>query len=41
MFEEGDRDRQHQLDRVADQIAEKFGKSAIRRGAGLDFDSAK
>ena len=31
-----DSDKQRQLDRVADQIAAKFGKSAIRRGARLD-----
>lgn len=36
LFDRPDRDRQQELDRVADQIIEKFGKLAIRRGAGLD-----
>lgn len=36
LFDEVDRDKQRQLDRVADEIAAKFGKAAIRRGAGLD-----
>lgn len=32
LFNETDRERLRQLDRVADQIAGKFGKAAIRRG---------
>lgn len=36
LFDEPDRDKQRQVDRVADQIAAKFGKSAIRRGTGID-----
>jgi DNA polymerase IV len=34
LFGETDRERQRQLDAVADQIAGKFGKSALRRGSG-------
>ena len=34
LFGEPDRERQRQLDEVADQIAGKFGKLAIRRGGG-------
>jgi DNA polymerase-4 len=36
LFDEPDRERQQELDRVADEITEKFGKHAIRRGARLD-----
>jgi DNA polymerase IV len=36
LFDEPDRERHRQLDRVADQISEKFGKLAIRRGGGAD-----
>jgi len=36
LFDEPDRERHRQLDRVADQISEKFGKLAIRRGGGPD-----
>jgi DNA polymerase IV len=36
LFDEPSRERQRQVDRVADQIAGKFGKTAIRRGGGLD-----
>ena len=36
LFDQPDRERHQELDRVADQITEKFGKLAIRRGAGLD-----
>lgn len=36
LFGEPERDRQRQLDRLADEIATRFGKVAIRRGAGLD-----
>jgi len=34
LFDEPDRERHRQLDRVAD--SEKFGKLAIRRGGGAD-----
>ncbi len=36
LFGEPERERQRELDRVADQIAAKFGKSGLRRGTGLD-----
>ena len=36
LFDQPDRERQRELDRVADQITAKFGKLAIRRGAGLE-----
>jgi DNA polymerase IV len=36
LFDEPDRQRHRQLDRVADQISEKFGKRAIRRGGGAE-----
>jgi len=36
LFDESDRARYRQLDRVADQISRKFGKFAIRRGGGAD-----
>lgn len=36
LFDEPDRQRHRQLDRVADQISEKFGKLAIRRGGGAE-----
>lgn len=36
LFDEPDRERHRQLDRVTDQISEKFGKLAIRRGGGAD-----
>ena len=35
LFDEPDRHRQQELDRVADQITQKFGKRAIRRGTGM------
>ena len=35
LFDQPDRERHRELDCVADQIAVKFGKRAIRRGAGL------
>src|SRR4051812_10678750 len=38
LFDEQDRDRHRELDGVADQIAAKFGKRAIRRGAGFPRD---
>jgi DNA polymerase-4 len=36
LFDEPDRERHRELDRVADQITAKFGKRAIRRGVGFD-----
>jgi DNA polymerase-4 len=36
LFDQPDRERQQELDRVADQITEKFGKQAIRRGTRID-----
>ena len=36
LFDQPDRERHQELDRVADQITAKFGKLAIRRGAKLD-----
>jgi DNA polymerase-4 len=38
LFEQPDHERRRELDSVADQIAAKFGKRAIRRGAGLQPD---
>ncbi len=38
LFDGSDRERHRQLDRVADQITERFGKLAIRRGARLEKD---
>ena len=38
LFEQTHRARDRELDRVADQITVKFGKSAIQRGARLDLD---
>jgi len=38
LFDQPDRERHRELDAVADQIAAKFGKRAIRRGAGLPND---
>ncbi|MGE3407592.1 MAG: DNA polymerase IV [Pirellulales bacterium] len=35
LFQEPDRERQRGLDQVADQIAERFGKHALRRGTRL------
>ena len=35
LFDQPDRERHRELDRVADQITAKFGKLAIRRGTGL------
>jgi len=40
LFDRPDRERHNDLDRVADQITEKFGKLAIRRGARLDKGDA-
>lgn len=37
LFDEADGDRQRRLDRVADQIAEKFGRTGLRRGAAIDL----
>ncbi len=36
LFDRPERTRHENLDRVADQIAEKFGKSAIHRGSRID-----
>lgn len=36
LFDEPERTRNRELDRVADQITQKFGKRAIHRGGGLD-----
>ncbi len=36
LFDQPERERHQELDRVADQITAKFGKLAIRRGARLD-----
>ena len=35
LFDGSERERLVDLDRVSDQIAARFGKRAIRRGAGL------
>ena len=35
LFDQPDRERHRELDRVSDQITAKFGKLAIRRGTGL------
>jgi DNA polymerase IV len=35
LFDQSDRERHRELDTVADQIAARFGRRAIRRGAGL------
>jgi len=35
LFDQQDRERHRELDEVADQIAARFGKRAIRRGAGF------
>jgi DNA polymerase-4 len=35
LFDQADRDRHRDLDNLADQIAAKFGKRAMRRGAGM------
>jgi DNA polymerase-4 len=39
LFDQSDREHHRELDTVADQIAAKFGKRAIRRGAGLQKSS--
>ena len=36
LFDQPDREKHRELDRVADEITAKFGKLAIRRGARLD-----
>lgn len=36
LFDEPERERNRELDRVADQITSKFGKHALHRGAGFD-----
>ena len=40
LFDQPDRERHQELDRVADQITAKFGKLAIRRGARLNKEDA-
>lgn len=40
LFDEPERSRNRELDRVADQITSKFGKRAIHRGGGLDQRTA-
>jgi DNA polymerase-4 len=39
LFDQPDRERLQELDSVADQITAKFGKRAIRRGAGLPMSN--
>ena len=39
LFDQPDRQRHQELDRVTDQITAKFGKLAIRRGARIDMQS--
>jgi hypothetical protein len=36
LFGEPERERQRELDRVADLIAARFGKSGLRRGTSMD-----
>jgi hypothetical protein len=36
LFEDVDRDKQRKVDSVSDRIAERFGKTALRRAIGLD-----
>ncbi len=36
LFDQPERERQRELDRVADQIAAKFGKTGLRRGTSID-----
>jgi len=38
LFDEPDRERHRQLDRVTDQISEKFGRLALRRGGGPEHN---
>ena len=38
LFDQPDRARNRELDRVTDQIAAKFGKAGIRRGKGMEKD---
>lgn len=38
LFEDTDRDKQRQLDEVADRIKERFGPSALGRAMGLLHD---
>ena len=37
LFDQGDRERLRESDSVSDQITARFGKRAIRRGAGLPY----
>ena len=39
LFDGEERERQSQVDSVADQIKARFGTGAIRRGSGLDIDA--
>jgi hypothetical protein len=36
LFEDVERDKQRKVDSVSDRIAERFGKTALRRAIGLD-----
>ena len=38
LFDQGEKQKQSQLDAVADEIKERFGKSALRRGSSLQND---
>jgi hypothetical protein len=35
LFEDVDRDKQRKVDSVSDRIAERFGKTALRRAIGI------
>jgi DNA polymerase IV len=39
LFEDAERDKQRKVDSVSDRIAERFGKTALRRAIGLDEPS--
>jgi len=39
LFDQSDRERHRELDIVANQIAAKFGRRAIHRGAGMPKDN--
>ena len=36
LFDADERDRQRSLDQTVDAIRKQFGRSAVRRGAGVD-----
>jgi DNA polymerase IV len=38
LFDSEERQRQSRVDAVADEIKERFGAGALRRGSGLDLD---